>query len=118
MPTFVELTGAPIPRYTDGLSFLPTLLGQGDQQQHRYLYWEFHEGNGKQAVRMGQWKGIRLDAKKKPDAPLTLYNLREDPTETTDVAARHPDIVAQLAQMMDNAHQENTVFPFFGAEEQ
>lgn len=113
MPTMVGLTNAPSPRYSDGISFLPTLLGEGHQPQHDYLYWEFHEGGGRQAVRMGKWKGIRLNAKENPDAPLALYDLRADPAETTDVAATHPEIAAQLAHLMGEAHQESTVFPLF-----
>ncbi|HWK56572.1 MAG TPA: arylsulfatase [Parapedobacter sp.] len=113
MPTFVELTGAPSPRYSDGISFLPTLLGQGHQPQHTYLYWEFHEGGGRQAVRMGKWKGVRLNAKETPDAPVALYNLQVDPAETTDVAVEHPAIAMRLRQMMEEAHQESAVFPLF-----
>ena len=113
MPTLVELTGAPQPRYTDGISFLPTLLGRGDQQQHTYLYWEFHEGGGRQAVRMGKWKAVCLQAKNKEDATFELYDLAVDPAETTDVAATHPEMVKQLAQAMENAHHESALFPFF-----
>lgn len=117
MPTLADLTGAPQPHYTDGISFLPTLLGRADQQQHAYLYWEFHEGGGKQAIRMGKWKGIRLNAKdnREDGAPLALYDLQADPAETTDVATEHPEIVGQLVQMMEEAHKESPVFPFFHA---
>ena len=113
MPTLVELTGAPQPRYTDGISFLPTILGSGEQQQHAYLYWEFHEGGGRQAVRRGKWKGIRLDTKANPDARLALYDLQADPSETTDVASEYPEIADQLTQLMSDAHQESVVFPLF-----
>ena len=111
MPTLVELTGAPRPHYTDGISLLPTLLGQGDQQQHGYLYWEFHEGGGRQAVRMGNWKGVRLNVKEAPDGPIALYDLQADPAETTDVAAARPEIAKQLAERMEKAHHESAVFP-------
>ena len=113
MPTLVDIAHAPQPSYTDGISFLPTLLGQSNQQQHPYLYWEFHEGGGKQAVRMGKWKGVRLDVSKNPDAPVALYNLQTDPNETTDVAAGHPKIVEQLVQRMNGAHKESVIFPLF-----
>lgn len=43
MPTFAELTGTTRDIQTDGISFLPTLLGKGKQKEHEYLYWEFHE---------------------------------------------------------------------------
>ncbi len=72
LPTFVDITGAPSPRYTDGISFLPTLKGKKQQPRHNYLYWEFHEGGGRQAVRMGNWKGVRLQVKKDPNAPIEL----------------------------------------------
>lgn len=111
MPTLVELTGAPRPHYTDGISLLPTLLGQGDQQQHGYLYWEFHEGGGRQAVRIGNWKGVRLNVKEAPDGPIALYDLQADPAETTDVAAARPEIAKQLAERMEKAHHESAVFP-------
>jgi len=113
MPTLVELIGAPQPHYTDGISFLPTLLDRGKQYKHGYLYWEFHEGGGKQAVRKGNWKGIRLDAKANPDARLALYDLQADPAETTDVASEHSEIVEQLTQLMSEAHQESAIFPLF-----
>src|SRR5690606_19511724 len=99
------------PHYTDGISLLPTLLGQGDQQQHGYLYWEFHEGGGRQAVRMGNWKGVRLNVKEAPNGPIALYDLQADPAETTDVAAARPEIAKQLAERMEEAHHESAVFP-------
>ena len=66
IPTFAEITGAEPPENIDGISFLPELLGETDKQKkHDYLYWEFHEQEGKQAVRWGNWKGLRLDVHKK-----------------------------------------------------
>ena len=56
MPTFAELTGSELKSETVGLSFLPTLLGRNSQKTHDYLYWVFHEGGGKQALRIGDWK--------------------------------------------------------------
>ena len=41
----------------DGISFLPTLLGEPGQESHAYLYWEFHEKRGRVAIRKGFWKG-------------------------------------------------------------
>lgn len=112
MPTLVDLAGLDRPRYTDGLSFLPTLLGKADRQtQHPYLYWEFHEMGGRQAIRSDKWKAIRLNAL--TAHPVTeLYDLEKDPGETTDLAAAHPDVVAQLEGYMDRAHRESAVFPF------
>ena len=75
----------------DGISVVPTLLGHGEQKTHDYLYWEFHEGGSKQAVRFGDWKAVRL----KPDGPIELYDLRADVGEQQNVAGRTPDLVAK-----------------------
>ncbi|WP_423736929.1 arylsulfatase [Chitinophaga caseinilytica] len=111
MPTFVDITGAPAPRFTDGISFLPALKGKGRQPKHDYLYWEFHEGGGRQAVRMGKWKGIKLQVKKDPNAPIALYDLEKDPAEKNDIAAQHPDIVRKIGEKINEAHVESPIFP-------
>lgn len=112
LPTFAALTGQTVPVRTDGISILPTLTGKGKQQQHDYLYWEFHENGGRQAVRMGNWKGVRLNVMKNPNAPIELYNLEKDPQETNNIAAQHPDIVQKIKNIMQTAHVENKDFPF------
>jgi len=104
LPTCCELAGVPTPEETDGLSFLPTLLGQPQRQrQHPYLYWEFHEQGKKQAVRMGHWKGVRLNVAKDPAGPIELYHLAEDPGEQENVASRNPEAVARIATIMASA---------------
>ena len=70
------------------------------QKRHDYLYWEFHEHGGKQAVRKGKWKAIRLGVKKNPDGPLELYNLQTDLYEKNNIASRHQDIVHWMEQIM------------------
>ena len=113
MPTFAELAGAGVPEDIDGISFLPTLLGKKHKQkEHDFLYWEFHERGGKQAVRKGNWKAIRLEVKKDPNGPLELYNLRTDPQEKNNIASNHPDIVRQMEQIMRQAHTNSDVFLF------
>ncbi|HOV78406.1 MAG TPA: sulfatase-like hydrolase/transferase, partial [Sedimentisphaerales bacterium] len=101
LPTCCELAGVPTPKETDGISFLPTLLGQPQRQrEHPYLYWEFHEQGKKQAVRMGQWKGVRLNVTKDPQGPIELYNLAEDPGEQNNVASRYPEVVARIETIL------------------
>ncbi|MFQ5568465.1 MAG: arylsulfatase [Rhodothermales bacterium] len=103
LPTLAELTGTAPPADIDGISFLPTLLGQGEQTPHESLYWEYHGlWKGAQAVRLGDWKGVRLGGHNDPDAPIELYNLASDPGEQQNVADRHPDIVAQIRSVMDS----------------
>lgn len=115
MPTFIGLTGAPEPvQHMDGLSFLPTLMGDSSRQTpHRFLYWEFHETQGKQAVRMGKWKGDRVAVNHNPDAPIALYNLDMDPGETHDVSKQNPGILAEIRHLMDSSHVESPLWPFF-----
>ena len=111
LPTFAELAGYDKPLQTDGISFVPTLLGQAGQQSHESLYWEFHEQNGKQAVRRGQWKGVRLNVG--TDKPVfELYDLSTDIHEDHNVAAEHPDIAAELNALIDSCHTESELFDF------
>ncbi|MEZ5045069.1 MAG: arylsulfatase [Saprospiraceae bacterium] len=110
MPTICELTNQPLPPGTDGISFLPTLLGQ-TQQEHPYLYWEFPEYDGQQAVRMGPWKAIRMDIKK-GNMAIQLFNLETDPREQTDLAAEYPDLIKQIEDIMIKEHQTATIERF------
>ena len=99
LPTWCELAGTSAPE-NDGISILPTLLNAGTQKQHPWLYWEYHSAGSSQAVRMGDWKGIRLKVKANPQAAVELYNLSSDPSEAADVAAQHPEIVATMREIM------------------
>ena len=96
---------------------LPSLLGRSDQQkEHEYLYWEFHEQGKRQAVRMGDWKGVRLDVAKDPDGPIELYNLKDDIGERKDVAAQNPNIVKKIEEYMKAAHVPSEHWPMPGEE--
>ena len=113
LPTFCELAGIAVPKTTDGISIVPTLTGnEKSQKKHDFLYWEFHEQGKKQAVRMGKWKGVRLNVGKNPNAPIELYDLEKDRAEKNNVAANNPGIVAKIKQAMADAHVESATFPF------
>ncbi len=114
LPTFAELAGVAAPEGIDGISFAPTLLGEPERQEkHEFLYWEFHEGKAsKQAVRMGQWKAVRLA----PGKPLELYDLSADIGEEHDVAAEHPDVVAKIEAYLKTARTESEYWPLRGGE--
>ena len=105
MPTFAELSGAQCPK-TDGISMVPTLLGRGQQQKHDHLFWEFYGGGGKMAVLKGKWKGIRLNTIRKPGGPIELYDTSKDISEQRNLAADHPDIVADMARIMEEEHED------------
>jgi arylsulfatase A-like enzyme len=113
MPTFAEIAGAGIPDDLDGISFLPTLLGRtGSQEEHAYLYWEFHEQGGKVAVRMGEWKAVKRDMDLVPQGSTELYRLTDDIGETNDLAISNPEIVKKLEEIMNEAHKPSEIFPF------
>ena len=105
MPTFGELVKATVPDDIDGISFLPTLLGKEDmkQKKHEFLYWEFPSYQGQQAVRMGDWKGVRKNIFK-GNMNIELYDLKSDPAESNDISLENPDIVAKIEAIMLAEH--------------
>ena len=105
-PTLTELAGVATPKGLDGLSIVRALRGQ-EQPAHEFLYWEFHERGFQQAVRMGNWKAVRL-AK---DRPLELYNLATDRAETKDVAASEPSVVARIEKYLATARTDSPNWP-------
>lgn len=113
MPTFSELAGIEPPEDIDGISMVPELTGQGTQQEHEYLYWEFHEQGGKQAVRKGDWKAVRLNVREDRYSPMELYNLADDPGEGNDIAADHPEVIEEMERIFEEAHIPSEIFPLF-----
>jgi len=105
LPTCCELIGVDAPGDIDGISILPTLLGQGKKQKkHEYLYWELR---GQQGVRMGRWKAVRP----KPNRKIQLYDLDKDIGEQNDVAGAKPGIATKMAEIMMTGRTESDVFP-------
>jgi arylsulfatase A-like enzyme len=111
MPTVADVIGAAAPSGTDGISILPTLLGQKQTKLHDSLYFEIYEPYFQQSVRLGDWKGYRLGTK----APLELYDLKADPAEKQNLAAAHPDVVQKIEAIMTSEH---TPSPHYDAPEQ
>jgi arylsulfatase A-like enzyme len=113
LSTAADLAGAPVPEKLDGLSIVPTLLGEKradrPQKTHEFLYWEFHERGFEQAVRMGDWKYIRRPYAK--DRPAELYNLKDDLGETKNVAGQHEDVVARMEAYLKEARTESKDWP-------
>jgi arylsulfatase A len=110
MPTLCELAGAKVPAQTDGLSLVATLTGKGKQRPHDFLFWDFGGYGGQQAVRLGDWKGLRRNLHQRLSA-IELYNLKDDVGETKNVAAEHPDIVQRIESIMAREHQPSELFP-------
>ena len=101
MPTLCDIAKIKCPT-TDGISFLPELLGK-KQKVHDFLYWEFPDNGGQKAIRMGKWKGIILNIFK-GNKKIQLYDLGSDPREQTDVAKYHPEIVKKMEEIMEQEH--------------
>jgi arylsulfatase A-like enzyme len=108
LATLADLTGSPAPP-TEGISLLPELLGRKGQQHHEFLYFEFPEKNGQVAVRMGKWKAVKSNLRKNPGAAWELYDLDNDRSETTNLAAQHPDILRQMDAILQREHQPTPV---------
>ncbi|HOZ46422.1 MAG TPA: arylsulfatase [Candidatus Hydrogenedentes bacterium] len=106
MPTALDIAGARPQDGLDGISVLPTLLGR-EQAPHEFLYWEFHERGFAQAVRRGQWKGLRLD----PSKPIELYDLGTDTGETRNLAEAHSEIAARMAEYLETARVPSEHWP-------
>ncbi|MCA9043595.1 MAG: discoidin domain-containing protein, partial [Planctomycetaceae bacterium] len=102
LPTVAEVTGAKAPGDIDGISLLPTLIGEQAaghaQQQHEFLYWEI---GGFTAIRKGNW---RADLPR-PNAEWELYDLSTDPGETKDISAEHGDVLKELVRLAEEAHE-------------
>jgi len=109
LPTTAAIAGAQAPTGIDGISMLPVFLGR-QQANHKYLYWEFHEGGFAQAVRMGRWKAVRRGL----SSPLELYDLQTDIGETRDLAGKQTEMVSRIAEIMKREHVESEHWPVRG----
>lgn len=110
-PTLSELSGAKRPAVSDGISLLPAMQGVKARQKRDYLYWEFHEGGGRQALRKDDWKVVRLNVLHPEKTSVELYNVKKDPGEQNNLADQYPSVTRQLLFFMNQAHRESVVFP-------
>ena len=102
LPTIAEVTGAKAPAGIDGLSIVPELIGESaaghKQAKHDYLYWEI---GGWTAIRQANWRAVRPRAAQSWE----LYDLSTDPSESKDLAAAQPAVLAKLTDLARQAHQ-------------
>ena len=111
-PTAIEIAGLDYnSSKIDGISFLPELKGE-NQKKHPYLYWEFLEKGGRQAVRMNQWKAVRMNMSKNPDSPIELYNVHQDIGEQENLAVQYPEVLKEVSRIMNKEHISSRIFQF------
>lgn len=104
-PTMKELVASSENYAGDGISLLPVLFGDENPQQHSYLYWEFYEKNGRRGIRYGDWKLLQYNVSDGPNAKnWFLYNLKNDPAESTNVAAANIDMRDKLKNAVELEH--------------
>ncbi len=108
MPTLCDVANIDAPKDIDGISMLPTFLGEAGQKEHSVLYWELGRN---QAVRMGKWKGIRKNGREELGT-IELYNLDNDISEDNNVAEDFPEIVEQIETIMQNEHVPASISAF------
>lgn len=110
MPTLAALTGSEraLPQDIDGMDIHELLYGQQVDTDNRLLYWEFP---GKQrAARCGDWKAVTV----KPNRPLELYNIKEDMTESNNLASKYPEMVREFDRAMQKEHHPSPYWPLPG----
>ena len=106
MATLAELTHQSVSN-TDGISLLPVLTGNVNlQKKHNYLYFEYPEKGGQLAIRLGDWKGVKLDVRHHPEKKWMLFNLKSDLNETEDIADKHPELIKQFEIIVKKEHQQ------------
>ncbi|MGL4292345.1 MAG: arylsulfatase [Bacteroidales bacterium] len=114
MPTFREMIGAKTKNKEDGLSIYPLLTGTKGQKEHEYLYFEFQELGGRQALRRGDWKLLHLNIRNKP--VYELYNIAADPQEKYNRIAEYPEIANDLKSLMSQARTSDSNWPLLPGE--
>jgi len=116
LPTACDVAGIDAPENIDGISFLPELLGE-EQPEHKAMYWEFISQGGKQAVRKGKWKLVKLDVLVPAKTRLELYDLEKDRAEQEDVSEQYPEVLAEMKKLLETKRTESEYFTLYPSQE-
>jgi arylsulfatase A-like enzyme len=107
LPTLAELLGFDPPTDIDGVSMLPTLLGQSEKQpQHELLYWELGR---QQAARKADWKLYRRQTN--AGLETMLFDLKNDIGEQHNLAEERPEILKMMVAAAAQARTPSQDFP-------
>lgn len=112
LPTACEVAGVEAPGNIDGISYLPVLLGE-DQPEHKAMYWEFTSQGGKQAVRKGKWKLVKLDVLNPDKTRIELFDLETDRSEQNDVSEKYPEVLDEMKKLLETERTESEEFTLY-----
>lgn len=110
MPTVADILNLSAPKECDGLSFLPTLTGKGEQKEHDYIYHESYEQGGKLSIIKEGWKLIRLNMSHPENVVEELYCLDMDTSEKHNLATLYPQKVKELRLLAISAREPSEIF--------
>ena len=110
MPTLASIAHTRAPENIDGINVLPVLQGKKQDTIQRYLYWEFYERTGWRALRYGDWKAVQQDMYYKEPRAIELYNLKDDISESHNIADQHPEIIMKVKELFREAHRPSPNF--------
>lgn len=111
LPTFAEILEVEPETKTNGVSILPTLLGNDGQKERDYFYFEFQESGGRQAIIKEDWKLLHLDIRN--GGIYELYNIASDPSENHNLITLYPEKAEELKEIMKNARTDDPNWPLF-----
>ncbi len=107
-PTLCELVGISPDKNIDGINVLSAFHGKKVRgSKKRIFYWEFHERELQQALRIKDWKVIKLSY----DTEAELYNIAEDPSEKLNVASSHPKRVKKMMAILRKSRTPSGSWP-------
>ena len=112
LPTICEISESPVPENIQGISYAPTLLGKGEQKKHDYLYWEFHEKDGRRAIQQGDWKLVQYNLAKPDQLTTELFNLSSDIGEEHDLSKQNPEKLTELLALIETARIPSQLSPY------
>ena len=96
LPTACALAGVKTPANVDGVNLMPYLLGKNKADPHEALYWRF---GPQKAIRKGNWSLVDWrNFETKTNSGWQLYDLSKDIGQQNNLAAKHPELVAELSQ--------------------
>ncbi|WP_193212385.1 arylsulfatase [Luteolibacter marinus] len=110
-PTLCKAAGLKAPEGLDGIDLWPNLTGGETVKRSKPMLWIYPEYGGQVAVRLGDFKVLRRGLKTRKPGTWEVFNVIEDPNETTDLAAGHPELIAQAAALLKRENSPNPIFP-------